>query len=212
MVTALKKRSVAPKFRRRAEARPDEILDAALAVFTEKGFDAARMDDIATTAKLSKGAVYLYFDSKEALLRGLIEREVAPVAQRLKALADAGGDDPKATLRLVVTAATQLLGDVRVFATPKLVLSVAPRFQEIAEFYRRRVVDEAIGAIGALHRKGVDAGVFRDADSETVARFVMGPLLVFAMRKHVLGAEDKIPPLERAEAHLDLLFEGLVKR
>lgn len=201
-----------PKFRRRAEARPDEILDAALAVFTEKGFDAARVDDIAARAAISKGSVYLYFDSKEALLRGLIEREVAPAAQRLRALAEASGEDPKAALKLLVTVATQLMNDARMFATPKLVLSVAPRFREIAEFYRKRVIDEALGAIAALYRKGVDAGQFRDADPDTVARMVMGPILVYAMRKHVLGAPDKSPPMERAETHLDLLFEGLVTR
>ncbi|MGE0183201.1 MAG: TetR/AcrR family transcriptional regulator [Parvularculaceae bacterium] len=205
------RKSEEPKFRRRAEARPDEILDAALAVFTEKGFAAARVDDIAVRAGISKGAVYLYFDSKEALLRGLIEREVAPVAHRLKALAEAGGEDPKATLTLLVTVATQLLGDPKLFATPKLVLSVAPVFQEIAEYYRKRVVDEAVGAIALLHRKGVDAMKFRDVDSDTVARMVMGPLLFYAMRKHVLGAKDEVSPDARAKAHLEILFDGLVK-
>ncbi len=201
-----------PKFRRRAEARPDEILEAALTVFTEKGFDAARVDDIAAEASLSKGAIYLYFDSKEALLRGLIEREVAPVAQRLKSLAEAGGDDPKAAMTMIVTIATQQVDDARMFATPKLVLSVAPRFKEIADYYRKRVIDEAIGAISLLHRKGINAGTFRDADSDTAARMVMGPILVYAMRKHVLGAKDQSSPKVRAEAHLDLLFEGLVQR
>ncbi|MEK7265691.1 MAG: TetR/AcrR family transcriptional regulator [Pseudomonadota bacterium] len=201
-----------PKFRRRAEARPDEILDAALTVFTEKGFDAARVDDIAARAEISKGAVYLYFDSKEALLRGLIEREVAPVAQRLRGLADAGGGDPKATLRMVINAATQLINDPRIFATPKLVLSVAPRFAKIAEFYRKRVLDEAVGAIAALHRRGVMSGAFRDADSDTVARMVMGPIFMYAMRKHVLGAKDKATPQARADAHIDILFEGLVRK
>ncbi len=201
-----------PKFRRRAEARPDEILDAALAVFTEKGFDAARVDDIAARADISKGAVYLYFDSKEALLRGLIEREVAPVAQRLRALADAGGDDPTATLQLVIAAATHLVNEPRIFATPKLVLSVASRFAEIAEFYRKRVLDEAVGAIAALHRRGVKTGVFRDADSDTVARMVMGPIFIYAIRKHVLGAKDRTTPQVRAAAHVEILFEGLVKK
>lgn len=206
------KKPSGPKFRRRAEARPDEILDAALAVFTEKGFDAARVDDIAARAGLSKGAVYLYFDSKEALLRGLIDREVAPAAHRLRALAEAGGRDPKATLTLVVAVATELLNNPGMFATPKLVLSVAPRFREIAEFYRKRVIDEAIDAIATLHKHGVKAGAFRDVDSDTVARMIMGPLLVHAMRKHVLGAKDASPPDIRAKAHIDLLFEGLAKR
>ncbi|NWG92478.1 MAG: TetR/AcrR family transcriptional regulator [Parvularculaceae bacterium] len=203
-------RAAVPKFRRRAEARPDEILDAALAVFTEKGFDAARVDDIAAAARLSKGAIYLYFDSKEALLRGLIEREVAPVAAQLKALAEAGLDDPKATLRLIVLTAMRLLNDPRIFATPRLVLSVAPRFAEVARFYRQRVVDQALGAVRKLHRKGVGDGVFRDVDSDAVGRLVMGPLLIHAMRRHVLGAEDDPPPDTIAKAHLEILFEGLV--
>ena len=57
-----------------------------------------------------------------------------------------------------------------------------------------------------------DAGVFRQADSGAVARLVMGPILLFAMRKHILGAKDKISTTARAEAHLDLLFEGLAVR
>ncbi len=201
-----------PKFRRRAEARPDEILDAALSVFTEKGFDAARVDDIAAAASLSKGAIYLYFDRKQDLLNGLIEREVAPVAQRLKALADAGGDDPKATLTTLITTAARVIDEPHIFATPKLVLSVAPRFKEIAEYYRKRIVDEAIDAITLLHQTGVKSGAFRKADSHMAARMVLGPILINALRKHVLGAKDKSTPEARAQAHLDLLFEGLVQR
>ncbi len=204
--------ALGPKFRRRAGARPDEILDAALAVFTDKGFEVARVEDIAAAAKLSKGAVYLYFDSKEELLRGLIEREIAPIASRLAALANAGTADPKAAVRLIISTATQLLDNPRIFATPRLVLSVAPRFKEIAAFYRRRVVDEAIGAISVLHRAGVAGGVFRDIDSEAVARMIMGPLFIQAMRKHVLGAEETASPERRIDAHIDILFEGLVVR
>lgn len=201
----------APKFRRRAEARPDEILDAALAVFTSKGFEAARMDEIAVEAGISKGAVYLYFDSKEALLKGLIEREVAPVAAKLRAMADIDGD-PKETLSQLIKAASEMLSHERIFATPKVVLSIAARFPEIAAFYRERIVDEGIAAIARLHRRGVKRGDFRDADSETVARLVMGPLLVYAMRKHVLGAKDAGSAEKRSRAHIDILFEGLVLR
>lgn len=70
----------APKFRRRAEARPDEVLDAALALFVEKGFAATKVEDVATRAGLSKGAVYLYFASKDALLEAIVRRAIAPIA------------------------------------------------------------------------------------------------------------------------------------
>jgi AcrR family transcriptional regulator len=70
------------KFRRRAEARPDEVLDAALAVFVEKGYAAAKMDEVARRAGVSKGTVYLYFPSKEALIEAIVRRAVAPIALR----------------------------------------------------------------------------------------------------------------------------------
>ncbi|MCA8889833.1 MAG: TetR/AcrR family transcriptional regulator [Parvularculaceae bacterium] len=203
-------RPAKPKWRRRADARPDEILDAALAVFNERGFDAARMDDIANRAGISKGAVYLYFDAKEALLRGLIEREVSPTAMRLKALAETGADDPLAALKLIVQTATQLLNDQHIFAVPKLVISVAARFPELGEFYRKRVVDEAIGAFAQLHREGVARGVFRDVDSDAAARAVLGPIFLFTVRKHLLGARtERVSTMARAEAHLDILLNGL---
>ncbi|MEZ5922028.1 MAG: TetR/AcrR family transcriptional regulator [Parvularculaceae bacterium] len=202
-------KSRGPKFRRRAEARPDEILDAALSVFSDKGFEAARVDDIALRAGVSKGAVYLYFNSKEALLEGLVEREVAPIAAMLSALAETGRSDPEATLRLIVATASRIIGERRVFQTPRIVLSVAGQFPEIGKYYRERVVDVAITALKGLHRAGVERGVFRDIDSDAVARAIMGPILLYGMKTHVLGAAPDEDAETRALAAADILFKGI---
>src|SRR5215510_8388496 len=68
----------AARWRRRKDARPQEILEAALSVFAEKGFAAARMDDIAVRARVSKGTIYLYFESKEAVFRALVREMLVP--------------------------------------------------------------------------------------------------------------------------------------
>ena len=91
-------------------------MDAALDIFERDGFDAARVEDIARAANISKAGVYLYFETKEAILRGLIEREVAPVARRLKAMAEAGAADPAGSLRGIVSAFTALTVDRRMLA------------------------------------------------------------------------------------------------
>lgn len=199
----------APKFRRRSDARPDEILDAALAVFAERGFDAARMDDIAAEAGVSKGALYLYFESKEALLKGLVEREVAPVAARVRALAESGAGDPEATLRLIVRTATQLTQAPGFAATPRIVLAIAARFPEIGRHYRERVVDIVLGAIETLIRKGVATSVFRNVDAGAAARMVMGPVLLKALHVHILGGAPDKDAAARAEALTDILFRGI---
>ena len=78
-----------PKWRRRKEARPAEIVAAAFAVFAEKGFAAARLDDIAARAGVSKGALYLYFETKEALFRAVVHDMVAPNIEALTGFAEA---------------------------------------------------------------------------------------------------------------------------
>ncbi|MFQ5564639.1 MAG: TetR/AcrR family transcriptional regulator [Parvularculaceae bacterium] len=199
-----------PKWRRRADKRPDEILDAALEEFTERGFDATRVEDIAGRAAISKAGVYLYFDRKEDILRALIEREIAPIARKVRALAEEGADDPEGTLGAIIAGVTAVVTNPRVFAVPRIVLSVSGRFPEIGAYYREHVVEEALAAMEALHKAGVERGLFRDLDSEVVARSALGSTLLYALWLHVLGgAPDELEPTERAKAQLDLLMRGL---
>lgn len=201
--------SNAPRWRRRAKARPDEILDATLSVFTLKGFEAARIEDIAAEAGLSKGAIYLYFDSKDALLKGLIEREVAPVAARISALADAGVDDPAGAIRMIIETPLKLFSNKRFAATPQIVLSVAARFPHLAEFYRERVVDVGLKAIARLHAAGVKKKVFRPVNSDFAASAVIGPIIFYVLRTYLLRAEPDPDVEARANATVDILLEGL---
>ena len=76
----------APKFRRRKADRPGEIVSAALAVFAEKGFAAAKLDEIARRAGVSKGALYLYFETKEDLFRAVVGQAIAPNISVVKAM------------------------------------------------------------------------------------------------------------------------------
>src|SRR3954453_15619132 len=82
---AMAKRS--PRWQRRREARPAEILDAALDCFAERGFTATRMDDIAARAGVTKGTLYLYFPTKEQLFKELVRSQLVPHIERLEAAA-----------------------------------------------------------------------------------------------------------------------------
>lgn len=198
---------------RRAEARPDEILDAALAEFTDRGFDAARVEDIARRAGISKGGVYLYFQSKEALLKALIEAKVAPIAQQLAMLAQGGKADPLAALRLMARVAAARLQDASIIAVPRLVIGLSGRFPELADFYRTHVVERARGALEQLIEAGMKAGQFRRVDVRSVARAFIGPLFFEAMWTHVLRGESALTEPEKLiESQFDILLHGLEQR
>lgn len=200
-----------PKFRRRAEARPDEVLDAAIALFTERGFAQTRVEDIAKRAGLSKGAVYLYFPSKEALLEGIVRRAVVPVAESvLESLANYEGDP-----RVVITAALKLmamkLSNEKVLAVPRLVFRELAAFPELAAMYRREVLDRVLPAIIALLRRGIDQGYLRQVDPELTIRSIVGPVMLHIALSEVfeIRPEGGIGFDRLVDNHLSILFDGL---
>lgn len=198
------------RWRRRADARPDEILDAALDEFLLHGFEAARMDAIAARAGLSKAGVYLYFETKDALLKALIERAVRPLALQAEALARAQDLAPEEAVRALVEMAMARLDDPRVFAIPRLVLSIAPRFPDIVAFYREEVVDRGRGALATLMEAGMARGVFRRVDTDAAVRAIIGPIIMAALLRHVMGdASASGDPRARAHTHIDLIMKGL---
>lgn len=201
----------APKFRRRAEARPDEVLDAALAVFTEKGFAGARMEDIAARAGLSKGAVYLYFPSKQALFEALIRRAVTPVTEgALTGLAE-HAEDPLDALAALLRAIAAALGRPGTLAVPKLVLREAPALPELAALYRQAVMDRVMPVVIGLIRRGVAQGRIRPVDPELTLRTVVGPVILHLLLDEIFGIRPEggtdLPKL--VENHLSILLAGL---
>ncbi|WP_421761932.1 TetR/AcrR family transcriptional regulator [Devosia sp.] len=200
-----------PKFRRRAEARPDEVLDAALALFIENGFAATRVEDIAKRAGLSKGAVYLYFPSKEALLEGLVRRAVLPIAENaLGALQNYEGDP-----RIVITAVLKMLAlrlkDDKLIAIPKLIFREVLGFPELAAMYRREVLDRVIPTLEALLRNGIEQGYLRQVDPHLTIRSIIGPLMMHIAMAEVFGImpEDGLHMERLIDNHLTILFDGL---
>jgi AcrR family transcriptional regulator len=202
-----------PRWRRRAEARPEEILEAALAEFNERGFEAARMEDIGKRAGLSKAGVYLYFPSKMALLEALIEAHVSPLATQAQTLAQAGKDDPLAALRLLARVAAHRIADPNVFAVPRLVIGLSGRFPQIAEYYRTHVVEKARGALEALIDAAIAKQQIRAVDKGAVVRAFIGPMFFEAMWTHVLRGESALAEPEKLiEQHFDILLNGLERR
>ena len=200
-----------PKFRRRAEARPDEVLDAALEMFLEKGFAAAKVEDVARRAGISKGLVYLYFPSKDALLEAIVHRAISPVADSaLAQLAEVEGD-PRVALKQVIGGLMASMRDPQRMAVPKLVLREAWQFPRVADMYRREVLDRAIPAVSALLQRGMDQGYLRKLDAELTVRSIVGPIALHLMLAEVfdIAPRDGLAFERFMDNHLAILFDGL---
>jgi len=175
---------------RRPEARPDEILDAALAVFSAQGFAGARIEDIAARAGLSKGAIYLYFESKDAMLKALVRRLADRVMGAAEFVVDADHGDAEQTLRMLLAFLGAQLSDPNVSAAPRLVIAEAQRFPEIAKFYRDTVLVRGQRLLTRLIDLGVKQGVFRDVDRAVAMRCCVGPMLAHMLLSTVFYDPD----------------------
>lgn len=200
-----------PKFRRRAEARKDEVLDAALELFTEKGYAATRVEDIATKAGISKGTVYLYFDSKEALMVGLIHRALSPIAVQMISTVDAMGVDPRLVLQTLGGLLARNIADPKVFAVPKLVLRESVQFPELTHIYRREVLDKVMPALRRLVEHQIRIGRFRPVDPDMTLRSFVGPLIAHLIMAEVFGIvpEGGLQMERFVSHHIDILMNGL---
>jgi AcrR family transcriptional regulator len=199
-----------PKFRRRKADRPDEIVSAALEVFAEKGFAAARLDDIAARAGVSKGAIYLYFATKEDIFRAVVEQGVAPNLDAVEAMAVAAP-----SFAGLARAATQLIARVMtttsVGGIVKMVIAEAGNFPELARIWHDRLVAPALGAVTAAIAAGQARGEIRPGDPRLYAVSLISPLLVGVIFRETfgpLGAEPfDLPAL--AAQHVETLLRGL---
>jgi len=202
-----------PRWRRRKEARPAEIIAAALESFAERGFAATRLDDIAARAGVTRGTLYLYFPSKEELFKAVVRQSIVPIIARGEAMV-ANSQEPSAELlRKLLLSIPMAVAGSPVSAIPKLVLSEARNFPDLARFYLREVVRRGRRLLKAIIERGIARGEFRAVDKDYVFFSVMSPLLVAMLWKHSLEPYDgkRLDVQALCRAHLDLLLSGLRK-
>lgn len=199
------------RWERRKEARPGEIVSAALDCFAERGFAATRLEDVARRAGVTKGTLYLYFPNKEELFKAVVRESLVPHLDRLMGREEGEAEDPADRLRRVITAmAGQILGS-RLSVIPKLVVSEAGNFPEIARFYRDEVIARGRVFVAETIREGVERGQFRPVDPDQAMFLLMGPMLLAALWPHTFGPVDDRPFDAQAlvRTHLDHFFRGL---
>jgi AcrR family transcriptional regulator len=192
-------RKVAPEVRRRA------ILEAALAEFAERGFAAARLDDVAARAGIAKGTLYLYFHSKEDLFEGLIRDAVSPLLEQVAKVAAAPRLPPtKALETFFALFESEVLRSNRKLLL-RLIISEGPRFPKLAEIYHREVVTRGLGLMRGLAQRAVKEGAFATNGPARYPQLIVAPLLLAVIWD---GLFAKIDPLDVAgllRAHLDVL-------
>lgn len=199
--------------KRRKEARPSELLEAALSLFVEKGFAATRLEDVAARAGVSKGTLYLYYENKDALFKAVIQEGIVPVIAENEAIAARHSGCSFDLLELLLENWWTKIGQTAFAGIPKLMVAEARNFPELASFYYENVISRGRALVGSALRRGMESGEFRSMDVETTVDVVIAPILMLLIWRYSMsccqGSESD--PQMYLRIHMDLLRQGLRK-
>lgn len=201
----------APKFRRRKAERPGEIVAAALQVFAEKGFAAARLEEIAARAGVSKGAVYLYFATKEDVFRAVVEQAIAPNLDAVLALlAQHAGPFPT-LLHALAERMALVMNQPAIGGVAKMVIGEARNFPELGRLWHDRLVAKALAALTEAVERAQARGEVRQGDPRIFALQVIAPLLtgVIWRETFVPAGAEPFDLTAVARQHVETLLQGL---
>lgn len=204
--------STEPKFRRRSAERPTEIVAAAMEVFADKGFAAARLDDIAKRAGVSKGALYLYYETKEELFRAVVRQAVAPNVERMRGALEAFAGPFPQFLAVFAEMIAGALGRTPIGPIVKMIIGEGRNFPELARSWHDEVIAPMLGALSGAIARGQQRGEVKAGDPRLYALQLVGPFMVATIWRETfapVGAEP-IDLEALARQHVATLGKGML--
>jgi AcrR family transcriptional regulator len=203
-----------PRWHRRKDARPADIVAAALELFAEKGFAAARTEEIARRAGISKGTLYLYFETKEDLFRAVVRDVVVPNVEAVKTALLAADMSLSAMVRAFLPRFADTVTRLPIGAVAKMVIGESRNFPELAKVWHDDVVLKAVGLLADLLERAQARGEVRAGDPRIQAFSIMGPMLIGVLWRETFtpvgGAAIDLAAVARQ--HAETVLEGLLTR
>jgi len=205
-----------PTRRRRKETRPQELLDAALALFVEKGFAATRSEEVARRAGVSKGTLYLYYPSKEELFKAVVRHNMVNLISEGLELAGSFEGPTAELLATLMRIWWERVGNTPAAGIHKIIIAEVRNFPDLAQFYADEVIAPADRLFSSTVQRGIDRGEFRPLPVHEVAHALMAPMIFLSLQKHSFGACPvrgvDVDPAAVLRTQLDIALRGLEVR
>ena len=203
------------KRERRKEARPRELLDAALDLFVEKGFAATRAEEVAARAGVSKGTLFLYFQTKEDLFKAVVRENISGHFKEWSETFDNFKGTSAEMVALCMNEWWRRVGATKASGIEKLMLSEAGNFPDLAAFYRQEVVEPGQSLIRRILQRGKDRGEFKDMDLNYAVFSIIAPMIFMMLAKHsaatCVSHEASMDPEKYIATQLQIILYGMTE-
>ena len=204
---------VASPRQRRKQARPQELLDAALELFVERGFAATRSEDVATRAGVSKGTLYVYYPSKEELLKAVVRKNLGGLIAEGADMVSAFEGSTEQLLGMLMHTWWERVGDQPASGIFKVILTEMGNFPDFVRFYLEEVIEPGRALFTRVLQRGIDAGELRTAKLFETVHLLMFPMLMMCLHRHSVGPCQapirELDPHSFIDTHIDIVVNGL---
>lgn len=213
MLNSISRAPSKPKRERRKDARPAELLAAALHIFVEKGYAATKSEEVAKLAGVSKGTLFLYFSSKEELFKAVVRENISNRFTEISNLWNNHTGNSTDLLRMGLHVWWERIGSTKASGITKLMISEENNFPELAAFYREEVTRPIHNLLEKVLQLGIDKGEFRPIDVQQGIYLILAPMMYLVIRKHspiTYGLNNK--PMDAdafINAQIDNILYGL---
>lgn len=201
------------KRERRKEARPGELLEAALDLFVEKGFAGTKVEEVAARAGVSKGTLFLYFASKEDLFKAVVIDSIGNRFVEWNAEFVTFPGNTTELLKYAMSSWWERVGATKASGITKLMMSEARNFPELANFYQREVMEPGRQLIRKILQRGIDRGEFRPLDLDNAVFSCIAPMIFLMMWKHSMAPCSQgvqIDPVAYLASQVDVMLHGVL--
>ncbi|MEB6381542.1 TetR/AcrR family transcriptional regulator [Leclercia adecarboxylata] len=201
-----------PQRRRRKEARPTEILDAATSVFAEKGYAGTNLNEVAKRAGVSKGTLYRYFDTKEDIFRAVAQAAFTANLEGMEKSASGFNGSVSLLIPMLLKTAAGGLGDSHIPAIVRMVIAESRQFPDLARIWHDNVVVRMLNLLTTILAEGQMKGEIRQGDPHLQALSIVGPMITAVLFREVFCSDSGFRPelLPLAESHSDIVLRGLM--
>jgi len=205
---------IKPRWERRKDARPQELLAAALDLFVERGFAATRLDDVAKAAGVSKGTLYLYFCSKEELFKAVVRENLVQILGEAAEIVDQFSGTTEELFRTLMLRWWEHMGESKLSGLPKLMIAEAGNFPELASFYQDEVITPTEALFQRMLQRGIERQEVRPVDLEMDVRLLIAPMIMMMIWQQPCSVckVDKKDIRKYLEHYINNAMQGLLLR
>ncbi|WFR98537.1 TetR/AcrR family transcriptional regulator [Rhizobium tumorigenes] len=191
--------------------RPKQILDAAFEEFVERGYVATRVEDIAERVGVTKGTIYVYFETKEELFSAMINHISTPFEDILASGRKLEGNCENRLRTLIETLYDDFLGNRRMRELLRFVIAEGTRFPHVIDENHRLFIEPLISFAQSIIDEGQRNGEFKTGPGLT-AEVVMSPIMLAMVFRLIFNDRREFDRDTSIAAHFDMIFNGLLPR